>query len=828
MMLNEIIGMSNSSDILSGVGKTQALKDGSFVDLCQITDSAETQQKNFLAILSQLGTGIIQLRSEESKNVNLKLDEGQLPDEVKADNVSSGKPKEKKDKDGCVVKRLLSGFPGTLGFATGLPSIEEPPQLDLSADPAFHALGAVNEARFAVDPTAGELSPETVADKGLSMEHNFKAGNFSMVPVLSDSDSDSAVPVEIVPNIQVKGKIDVEMVSKADPPGMGRVRAVPIKQLSEDTGTQPERALTLQPSLTSESIPFEAEQAQALAAKGSRIFLERWRRLDVETGSVADRSDIGRVQGAPVEEIPKLQGQLQHGPLSLSDKVNQYPLAENHNSDVKENPTQRVSVNNMSMDSAVREKVPTDQKNSPDKSQVVKLGSSLLFPANESDIISVIAATSGLTSIVDGNETPHMFLASDNTGRIAGGEDSSRIQSSEQAPELEIADVAVISARETQTENISRVNPSSKESQSEVQTVHPEMLKQTRVAFKVSQIFQGNRQRDVGEVLEAGFSDTIRFRVAPAVEAPMSQVQRQRDPVSFPDEFNQKSLEGEHNPGVKSEQTQRFSADKSNDEAAREKVTTDPKDALDRPQAVQVKSTSFFSAKGSVEPDGISVSSAGTSKTGDNETPNMSLPANKSGSNADREDKAHFQVQEPEFGGPAVHFARENQTENTSWVNPSSNGPRTEDPSFQSEVMKQIAEKVSTNLKSSKSEIQIDLKPESLGHLRLHISTDQQQVSVKILAENTLVKEMIESQATLIRNELQQQGIHVNTVTVDMLMSGGTDIAYSNHKGTAFKQARHEPAYGGGKDNVGDNASKEPDSLDQANNRGGSLVNYFA
>ena len=138
----------------------------------------------------------------------------------------------------------------------------------------------------------------------------------------------------------------------------------------------------------------------------------------------------------------------------------------------------------------------------------------------------------------------------------------------------------------------------------------------------------------------------------------------------------------------------------------------------------------------------------------------------------------------------------------TSWVNPSAIESRVEGQSFHAEVLKQIVDKTSADLKSGQSEIRIDLKPEALGHLRLHVSIDQQQVTVKILAENTQVKEMIENQASLIKNELQQQGIHVNTVKVDMLMSGGSDFAYSQNESSAFKQARQEPAYGGGKDKM--------------------------
>ncbi len=235
-----------------------------------------------------------------------------------------------------------------------------------------------------------------------------------------------------------------------------------------------------------------------------------------------------------------------------------------------------------------------------------------------------------------------------------------------------------------------------------------------------------------------------------------------------------------------------------------EKAPTDQKnDPGIRHQAVKGKSASFLSAKDSVETGGITAASSGASNADDNETPNMFMAANQSGKIAGGEEDASFQLPEPESGDLSVNFSREGQMEKTSWVNPSPNESRPEGQSFHAEVLKQIVEKTSTNLKSGQSEIRIDLKPESLGHLRLHVSSDHQQVTVKILAENTQVKEMIENQASLIKNELQQQGIHVNTVKVDMLMSGGSDFAYSQHEGTAFKQARHEPAYGGGKDNIG-------------------------
>ncbi len=305
---------------------------------------------------------------------------------------------------------------------------------------------------------------------------------------------------------------------------------------------------------------------------------------------------------------------------------------------------------------------------------------------------------------------------------------------------------------------------------------------------------------------------------------------QKHDASAIPDTVNLNPVAEKINSGVKGDQTQKLSSEKAMDAAVREKAPIDQKDDTGvRHQTAKGKSASFLTIKDSAETGAIVAASTGASNTDDNETPNMFMAANQSGKIADGEAGDFFKPPKSESEELAVNFSRGGQMEKASSVNPSPKVTPPEDPSFHAEVLKQIMEKTSTNLKLGQSEIRIDLKPESLGHLRLHVSTDHQQVTVKILAENPQVKEMIENQSSLIKNELQQQGIHVTSVKVDMLMSGGSDFAYSQHEGTAFKQARHEPAYGGsGKDPIDDSASKEPDSLNQVNRRGGSIVNYFA
>ena len=146
---------------------------------------------------------------------------------------------------------------------------------------------------------------------------------------------------------------------------------------------------------------------------------------------------------------------------------------------------------------------------------------------------------------------------------------------------------------------------------------------------------------------------------------------------------------------------------------------------------------------------------------------------------------------------------------------------------FQSDVTQQITQKAIPALQTGQSHIQIDLKPESLGTLRLHVSTDQQQVTVKILADSVQVKDMIERQIPIIKSELQHSGIKVDSVDVGM-MSNGSDFASSQHESSAFNQAPSSSGHILHQENTG--TDEAPLELRQRQNyiREGSQISYFA
>jgi flagellar hook-length control protein FliK len=82
------------------------------------------------------------------------------------------------------------------------------------------------------------------------------------------------------------------------------------------------------------------------------------------------------------------------------------------------------------------------------------------------------------------------------------------------------------------------------------------------------------------------------------------------------------------------------------------------------------------------------------------------------------------------------------------------------------DVFEQIVQRAAVHVKSEQGEIRIDLKPEFLGHVRLQIVTDNQQVTVRILTELPMVRDMIESNIHQLKSDLQQQGLQVERVEV--------------------------------------------------------------
>ncbi|UCG08337.1 MAG: flagellar hook-length control protein FliK [Desulfobacterales bacterium] len=87
---------------------------------------------------------------------------------------------------------------------------------------------------------------------------------------------------------------------------------------------------------------------------------------------------------------------------------------------------------------------------------------------------------------------------------------------------------------------------------------------------------------------------------------------------------------------------------------------------------------------------------------------------------------------------------------------------------FRAQTLNQIVQKAVLHLKDGQNEVRLDLKPDFLGHIRMQIITESHQVTVRILTEYPMVKELIENNFQLLKTELQNHGLKIDELEVSV------------------------------------------------------------
>ena len=143
---------------------------------------------------------------------------------------------------------------------------------------------------------------------------------------------------------------------------------------------------------------------------------------------------------------------------------------------------------------------------------------------------------------------------------------------------------------------------------------------------------------------------------------------------------------------------------------------------------------------------------------------------------------------------------------------------------FRTSTMEQIVRRAVIQVRDGQHEARIDLKPEFLGHVRMQVITENQQVTVKILTEFGFVKEMIENNIQQLKADLQQQGLEVDKldVSVSRDANGNKQQESTEHA----KNLQHEDKSSDG----GDTQEKQREHPERSDlsAEGLSTVDYFA
>jgi flagellar hook-length control protein FliK len=103
-------------------------------------------------------------------------------------------------------------------------------------------------------------------------------------------------------------------------------------------------------------------------------------------------------------------------------------------------------------------------------------------------------------------------------------------------------------------------------------------------------------------------------------------------------------------------------------------------------------------------------------------------------------------------------------------------------------VFEQIVQRAAVQVKNHAGEVSIELKPEFLGQVRMQITSENHQVTVRITTEHAAVRDMIESGLQQLKADLQQQGLQVERMEVAV----STDSRRQpGRQAPAYRQRRH-------------------------------------
>ena len=138
----------------------------------------------------------------------------------------------------------------------------------------------------------------------------------------------------------------------------------------------------------------------------------------------------------------------------------------------------------------------------------------------------------------------------------------------------------------------------------------------------------------------------------------------------------------------------------------------------------------------------------------------------------------------------------------------------------------QLVSKATYLVKKGRSEAKIELKPAILGNVRMQIATERQQVTLKIVTELAVTKEMIESNLSQLKTDLQVHGLDVEKIDISLSdqSEGRNEDRWANQRQGGKKSSSFRPFDESDKQNQ--DRSKSPKS--KTRSRGQGVVDYFA
>lgn len=149
----------------------------------------------------------------------------------------------------------------------------------------------------------------------------------------------------------------------------------------------------------------------------------------------------------------------------------------------------------------------------------------------------------------------------------------------------------------------------------------------------------------------------------------------------------------------------------------------------------------------------------------------------------------------------------------------------------QSNVIRQIVQRMSLHNQGSQSTMTLKLKPAFLGNVHMQISTDNQQIVVRMATESAAVKEMVEQGLQHLKTEMQHHGLEIDKF--DVFVTDDNEDSHPGQDLAGFRQAlkkRQQNSMDNGQNSSRDNQDEisEKQVEERHATINASEIDYFA
>jgi len=127
-----------------------------------------------------------------------------------------------------------------------------------------------------------------------------------------------------------------------------------------------------------------------------------------------------------------------------------------------------------------------------------------------------------------------------------------------------------------------------------------------------------------------------------------------------------------------------------------------------------------------------------------------------------------------------LDLENQNTANNLNLENFSLNSENTADLSENAELRTQVAEKFSGQYSPETKEMQIQLKPESLGKIDISLAYDNDQLTGKMLVESEIVRAQLENSLKGLKSDLMKQGINIEQFKIETAKNSPQQVEKQN------------------------------------------------